>query len=294
MSLSELVSDTRPIEVSFEFSPPKTAEAEENLWKAIRRLEPLAPSFVSVTYGAGGSTRERTHATVKRIVDETTLKPAAHLTCVGHTRREIEEIVRGYWECGIRHIVALRGDMPEMTGPYRPHELGYASTPELIQGVRAIAPFDISVSFYPEKHPDSPTLEHDVALLRKKVDAGATRALGQFCFDADAVTRFRDKAVAAGINVPIIPGIMPTTAFRGVERMAAKCGAKIPAWLTRAYAGLDEDVETRRFVAAAVLAEQVQELRARGFSQIHFYPLNQANLTYAACRIMGLQPKDLK
>jgi methylenetetrahydrofolate reductase (NADPH) len=294
MSLSELVSDTRPIEVSFEFSPPKTPEAENSLWKAIRRLEPLAPTFVSVTYGAGGSTRERTHATVKRIVDETSLKPAAHLTCVGHTRREIEEIVRGYWHNGIRHIVALRGDMPEMTGPYRPHELGYASTPELIEGVRKIAPFDVSVSFYPEKHPDSPSLEHDLALLKKKVDAGATRALGQFCFDSDAVARFRDRCLAAGIEAPIIPGIMPTTAFRGVERMAAKCGAKIPDWLSRAYAGLDEDLETRRIVAAAVLAEQAQELRARGFSQFHFYTLNQANLTYAACRIMGLQLKDLK
>lgn len=292
MSLSELVSDARPIEVSFEFSPPKTPEAEASLWKAIRRLEPLAPSFVSVTYGAGGSTRERTHATVKRIVDETALKPAAHLTCVGHSRREIEEIVRGYWDAGIRHIVALRGDMPDMSGPYRPHEIGYASTPELIEGVRKIYPFDISVSFYPEKHPDSPSLEHDLELLKRKVDAGATRALGQFCFDSDAVARLRDKAAAAGIRAPIIPGIMPTTAFRGVERMAKKCGACLPAWLTRAYVGLDEDVETRRIIAAAVLAEQVQELRARGFSQFHFYTLNQANLTYAACRIMGLQPKE--
>ncbi|MGZ5938170.1 MAG: methylenetetrahydrofolate reductase [NAD(P)H] [Rhizomicrobium sp.] len=290
MSLSKLVSDTRPIEVSFEFSPPKTPEVEESLWKAIRRLEPLAPSFVSVTYGAGGSTRERTHATVKRIVDETTLKPAAHLTCVGHARREIEEIVRGYWDAGIRHIVALRGDMPDMSGPYRPHQLGYASTPELIEGVRKIAPFEISVSCYPECHPDSPSIEHDVALLKRKIDSGASRALGQFCFDSDAVARFRDRCVAAGVGAPIIPGIMPTTAFRGVERMAAKCGAKIPAWLTRAYAGLDDDLETRRIVAAAVLAEQVQELRARGFSQFHFYTLNQANLTYAACRIMGLQP----
>ena len=291
MSLSELISDTRPIEVSFEFSPPKTQEAEDGLWKAIRRLEPLAPSFVSVTYGAGGSTRERTHATVRRIVDETSLKPAAHLTCAGHARREIEEIVRGYWDAGIRHIVALRGDMPDMSGPYRPHELGYASTPELIEGVRKIAPFEMSVSCYPECHPDSPSLEHDVELLKLKVDAGASRALGQFCFDNDAVARFRDRCVAAGISVPVIPGIMPTTAFRGVERMAAKCGAKIPAWLTRAYAGLDEDIETRRIVASAVLAEQVQQLRARGFSQFHFYTLNQANLTYAACRIMGLQPK---
>ena len=291
MSLSELVSDTRPIEVSFEFSPPQTAEAEEGLWKAIRRLEPLAPSFVSVTYGAGGSTRERTHATVKRIVDETSLKPAAHLTCVGHAKREIDEIVQGYWDAGIRHIVALRGDMPKMSGAYRPHELGYASTPELIAGLLKIAPFEISVSCYPERHPDSPSPEHDVELLKRKVDAGASRALGQFCFDGDAVARFRDSCVAAGIAVPVIPGIMPTTAFRGVERMAAKCGTKIPSWLTRAYAGLDDDVETRRIVASAVLAEQVQELRARGFSQIHFYTLNQANLTYAACRIMGLQPK---
>ncbi|HTP76950.1 MAG TPA: methylenetetrahydrofolate reductase [NAD(P)H] [Rhizomicrobium sp.] len=291
MSLCELVSDTRPVEVSFEFSPPKTAEAEESLWKAIRRLEPLAPSFVSVTYGAGGSTRERTHATVKRIVEETSLKPAAHLTCAGHSRSEIDAILRGYWEAGIRHIVALRGDMPDMIGPYRPHAQGYTSTPEMIAGVRRIAPFEISVSFYPEKHPDSPSLEHDVALLKEKVDAGATRALGQFCFDADAVSRFRDKARAAGITVPVIPGVMPTTAFRGVERMAAKCGATVPAWLGRAYAGLDDDVETRRVVAAAVLAEQVEVLRARGFPQIHFYPLNQANLTYAVCRIMGVQPK---
>jgi methylenetetrahydrofolate reductase (NADPH) len=294
MSLSELVSDTGPIAVSYEFQPPKTAEAEESLWKAIRRLEPLAPTFVSVTYGAGGSTRERTHATVKRIVEETSLKPAAHLTCVGHARLEVEEIVRGYWDSGIRHIVALRGDMPGMSGQYRPHELGYASTPDLIEGIRKVAPFEVSVSFYPEKHPDSPSLEHDIALLGKKVDAGATRALGQFCFDADAVARFRDQARAAGIDVPIIPGIMPTTAFRGVERMAAKCDTKIPAWLSRAFSGLDEDIETRRIVAAAVLAEQVQELRARGFSQFHFYTLNQANLTYAACRIMGLRPKDLK
>jgi methylenetetrahydrofolate reductase (NADPH) len=180
-----------------------------------------------------------------------------------------------------------------MSGAYRAHELGYASTPELIAGIRKIAPFDISVSFYPEKHPDSPSLDHDIALLKKKVDAGATRALGQFCFDNDIVTRFRDKAVAAGIDVPIIPGIMPTTAFRGVERMAARCNTLIPDWLTRAYEGLDEDVESRRIVASAVLAEQVQQLRARGFSQFHFYTLNQANLTYAACRIMGLRPKDL-
>jgi methylenetetrahydrofolate reductase (NADPH) len=293
MTLRELVSHDRPIAVSFEFSPPKTPEAEESLWKAIRRLEPLQPAFVSVTYGAGGSTRERTHHTVKRIVEETSLKPAAHLTCVGHPRHEIEEIVRGYWDSGIKHIVALRGDMPNMTGSYRGHNDGFRSTPELIEGIRRIAPFDISVSFYPEKHPDSPSPQHDIDLLKRKVGAGASRALGQFCFDSDTIARFRDKAVAAGISVPVVPGIMPTTAFRGVERMAARCGAKVPAWLTRAYAGLDDDIESRRIVAAAVLAEQVQELRARGFDQFHFYTLNQANLTYAACRIMGLEPKDL-
>lgn len=292
MSLRELVSERRPLAVSFEFSPPKTAEAEESLWKAIRRLEPLQPSFVSVTYGAGGSTRERTHATVKRIVEETTLKPAAHLTCVGHPKAEIEDILHGYWDCGIHHIVALRGDMPDMQGPYSAHPEGFRSTPELIAGIRAVAPFDISVSFYPEKHPDSPSLDHDVDLLKKKVDAGATRALGQFCFDSDTISRFRDKAVAAGIAVPVVPGIMPTTGFRGIERMSAKAGASVPAWLTRAYKGLDDDLETRRIVAAAVLAEQVQELRARGFDQFHFYTLNQANLSYAACRIMGMEPKD--
>jgi methylenetetrahydrofolate reductase (NADPH) len=293
MTLQELVSDTRPIGVSFEFSPPHTSEAEENLWKAIRRLEPLSPSFVSVTYGAGGSTRERTHATVKRIVDETTLKPAAHLTCVGHPKGEIEDILQGYWENGIRHIVALRGDMPNMTGTYSAHPDGYASTPELIAGIQKVAPFEVSVSFYPESHPDSPSLDHDIDLLKRKVDAGATRALGQFCFYNDSVARFRDKAAAHGIDIPIVPGLMPTTGFRGVERMTSRAGASMPAWLSRAYAGLDDDVETRRIVAAAVLAEQVQELRARGFRDFHFYTLNQANLTYAACRIMGLQPKDL-
>jgi methylenetetrahydrofolate reductase (NADPH) len=293
MTLAQLVSDSRPIAVSFEFSPPKTAEAEASLWTAIRRLEPLAPNFVSVTYGAGGSTRERTHATVKRIVDETALKPAAHLTCVGAPKGEIDDIVRGYWDAGIRHIVALRGDMPNMAGAYTPHADGYKSTPELIAGIRKIAPFEISVSFYPERHPDSPSHGHDIELLKKKMDAGATRALGQFCFDDDATARFRDDAAAAGVAIPVIPGIMPTTAFRGVERMAVRCGASIPAWLSRAYEGLDEDVESRRIVAAAVLADQVQALRARGFDQFHFYTLNQANLTYAACRILGIRPKEL-
>ena len=293
MSLKDLIANGRPLSVSFEFSPPKTQEAEASLWSAIKRLEPLQPNFVSVTYGAGGSTRERTHATVKRIVEETSLKPAAHLTCVGASRGEIDDIVRGYWDAGIRHIVALRGDMPGMDGPYRPHTDGYHSTPELIAGIRRIAPFEISVSFYPERHPDSPSHGHDVELLKAKVGAGANRALGQFCFDNEATARFRDDAIKAGISIPVVPGIMPTTAFRGVERMAAKTGASIPDWLGRAYDGLDDDVESRRIVAAAVLADQVQQLRGLEFDQFHFYTLNQANLSYAACRLLGLRPKDL-
>jgi methylenetetrahydrofolate reductase (NADPH) len=295
MSLATLITnqlnnESSRLSVSFEFSPPKTDEAEAALWSAIKRLEPLQPSFVSVTYGAGGSTRERTHATVKRIVEETTLKPAAHLTCVAASRGEIDDIVRGYWDAGIRHIVALRGDMPGMSGAYQPHAQGYQSTPELIAGIRKIAPFEVSVSFYPERHPDSPSHSHDIELLRKKMDAGATRALGQFCFDDDMTARFRDDAANAGVNIPIVPGVMPTTNFTGVARMAGKAGASIPAWLARAYEGLEEDVETRRIVAAAVLADQVQGLRARGFGQFHFYTLNQANLTYAACRILGIRP----
>ncbi len=293
MSLKDLIVNDRPISVSFEFSPPKTDEAEASLWTAIKRLEPLQPAFVSVTYGAGGSTRERTHATVKRIVEETSLKPAAHLTCVAASRSEIDEIVQGYWGAGIRHIVALRGDMPGMEGPYQAHPDGYRSTPELIAGIRRIAPFEVSVSFYPERHPDSPNHHHDVELLKAKVDAGASRALGQFSFDNEATARFRDEAAKAGIAVPIVPGVMPTTAFRGVERMASRCGASIPAWLSRAYDGLDDDVESRRIVAAAVLADQVQQLRGLGFDQYHFYTLNQANLSYAACRLLGLTPKDL-
>jgi methylenetetrahydrofolate reductase (NADPH) len=293
MSLQDLIGNGRPVSVSFEFSPPKTEEADAALWSAIKRLEPLQPSFVSVTYGAGGSTRERTHAIVKRIVDETSLKPAAHLTCVGASRAEIDEIVRAYWDAGIRHIVALRGDMPGMDGPYQPHPDGYRSTPDLIEGIRRIAPFEISVSFYPERHPDSPNHAHDVELLKAKMGAGATRALGQFAFDNDATARFRDDAVKAGISIPIVPGIMPTTAFRGVERMAARCGASIPGWLRRAYDGLDEDVESRRIVAAAVLTDQVQKLHDLGFDQFHFYTLNQANLSYAASRLLGLRPKEL-
>ncbi|MDE1938678.1 MAG: methylenetetrahydrofolate reductase [NAD(P)H] [Alphaproteobacteria bacterium] len=293
MRLRDVVADERPIKASFEFFPPKTAEMEEQLWRSVKRLEPLQPAFVSVTYGAGGSTRDRTHATVKRIVDETTLKPAAHLTCVAATRDEIDDVVRSYWQAGVRHIVALRGDMPEAGAPYAAHPQGYASTPELIEGIRAIAAFTVSVSCYPERHPDSPSLEHDIELLKRKVDAGASRAIGQFCFDSDTIARLRDRAAAAGISVPIVPGLMPSTNFKGIARMAARCGAGIPRWLASLYEGLDNDLESRRIIAAAVLAEQVQELCAHGFDQFHFYTLNQADLTYTTCRILGLAPKEL-
>jgi methylenetetrahydrofolate reductase (NADPH) len=293
MSLKDLVAEARAIGVSFEFFPPKTAEMEEQLWRAVKRLEPLQPVFVSVTYGAGGSTRERTHTTVRRIVEETTLKPAAHLTCVAATRREIDDVARGYWQAGVRHIVALRGDMPDAGAPYAAHPQGYASTPELIEGIRAVAPFAVSVSCYPERHPNSPSYEHDLDLLKRKVEAGASRAISQFCFNSDMVARLRDRADRWGISVPIIPGLLPSTNFKGIARMAAGCGASIPGWLARLYEGLDDDLESRRIVASAVLAEQVMELHAHGFDQFHFYTLNQADLTYATCRILGLVPKYL-
>lgn len=292
MSLQRLAAHNRPLKVSFEFFPPRTAEMEDQLWRAIRRLEPLAPAFVSVTYGAGGSTRERTHATVKRIVEETTLAPAAHLTCVMAPRGEIEAIVSGYWDAGVRHIVALRGDMPDASR-YAAHPDGYASTAEMIADIRRIAPFDISVSSYPECHPESPSLDDDMELLRAKVNAGASRAITQFGFDSGVIARFRDLARRRGIGVPIIPGLMPTTNIKGVRRMAGKAGVRVPDWLNRLYEGLDEDAETRKLIAAAVLAEQVEELRSEGFDQFHFYTLNQADLTYAACRILGIQPVSI-
>jgi methylenetetrahydrofolate reductase (NADPH) len=292
MSLQRLAAHNRPLKVSFEFFPPRTPDMEEQLWRAIRRLEPLAPAFVSVTYGAGGSTRERTHATVKRIVEETTLTPAAHLTSVAATRTDIGEIAASYWNIGVRHVVLLRGDMPDAS-PYAPNVTGYASTPEMIADIRAVAPFEVSVSAYPECHPDSPSLDHDMELLRAKVDAGATRAITQFGFDSGVIARFRDLARRRGIGVPIIPGIMPTTNIKGVQRMAAKAGVRVPEWLTRLYEGLDDDPESRKLISAAVLTEQVEELLAEGFDQFHFYTLNQADLTYAACRLLGIQPQAI-
>jgi len=278
------------LSVSFEFFPPRTEAMEAQLWRAIERLAPLNPSFVSVTYGAGGSTRERTHATIKRMLSETTMKPAAHLTCVGSTVDEINSVVRDYMASGVRHIVALRGDMPE-PGPYEQIAGGYATTPDMIRGIREIGPFEVSVSAYPEKHPESPSIEHDYALLKAKIDAGATRAITQFVYDTDAVLRFADRAYREGIRVPIVPGIMPPTNFKGVVRMAQRSGATVPLWLVKKFEGLDDDLETRKLISATVVAEQVEKLRRHGFDAFHFYTLNQADLTYAICHLLGVRPQ---
>ncbi len=290
MSLQRLADAAAANAVSFEFFPPKNEDAETQLWNAIRRLAPLKPHFVSVTYGAGGSTRDRTHATVKRLVEETALKPAAHLTCVGAPRAEVDSVIRDYWQAGVRHIVALRGDMPELGTAYRAHGDGYNSTAELVAAIRRIAPFEVSVSAYPEKHPDSPSLEWDIETLKAKVDAGATRAITQFAFEYDTFARLRDRAAKAGIDVPIVPGLMPTTNFKGIARMASRCGANVPQWLSRLYDGLDGDLESRKLVSSAVLVEQVRVLKAEGFDQFHFYTLNQAELTFAVCNILGIKP----
>ena len=278
-----------PIRVSFEFFPPKTPEMEETLWRSIHRLAPFQPQFVSVTYGAGGSTRQRTHDTVKRIHDETSLVPAAHLTCVGATREEVDEVVRDYWNAGIRHIVALRGDPAEGQSKYVPHPGGYAYASDLVAGIRKIGNFEISVAAYPEGHVDSPDLAVDMDNLKRKIDAGATRAITQFFFDTDCFLRFRDRAVAAGVTVPLIPGIMPVTNFNGARRMAVMNGASVPDWLAKLFEGLEDEAETRKLVAIVAAAEQCVRLRANGIQDFHFYTLNRADLTYALCHILGLR-----
>ncbi|ATQ42190.1 methylenetetrahydrofolate reductase [NAD(P)H] [Caulobacter mirabilis] len=280
----------RPLGISFEFFPPKTPEMEANLWSAIRRLEPLAPDFVSVTYGAGGSTRERTHRTVKRIIDETSLKPAAHLTCVEASREEVDEVIREYWAAGVRHIVSLRGDPPSgIGGVYTPRADGYANATELTQAITAINPFEVLVGVYPEGHPESPNLAHDIDVLKAKVDAGATRGISQFFFDIDAFLRFIDKARSAGITIPISPGIMPVSNYKGLVKMAAACGTSLPSWLGNLFDGLDDDPETRRLIACSVAAEMCAKLEEQGFSDFHFYTLNRADLVYAICRVLGVR-----
>jgi methylenetetrahydrofolate reductase (NADPH) len=284
--------DAGPPRVSFEFSPPRTPEMEMRLWEVVKRLEPLAPRFVSVTYGAGGSTRERTHHTVRRIRDETALEPAAHLTCVAATRDEIDTVAADYWQAGIRHIVALRGDPPGGIGErYAPHAGGYAFAADLVVGLRRVADFEISVAAYPETHPEARSTEHDLDNLKAKLDAGASRAITQFFFDVELFLRFRDRAAGAGITVPIVPGIMPVTNFARLKLMATACAASIPSWMAAHFDGLDDDPDTRRLVAASIAAEQCRRLHANGVHEFHFYTLNRADLTVAICHMLGVRAK---
>ena len=278
------------VTVSFEFFPPKTEKSEARLWNSIQRLAPIKPSFVSVTYGAGGSTRERTHSTVARILKETDLTPAAHLTCVGHSRDEIEEIAGAYWEEGVRHIVALRGDPPDQGPTWRPHPDGYLHANDLVEGLKKIGDFEISVACFPESHPESRSLEQDIDYLKMKIDAGATRAISQYFFDVDIYLRFVDQARARGITVPIVPGILPVLNFNTVKKFSAMAGASLPQWLADLYEGLDEESETRKLLAASIAAEQCRVLCAHGIKQFHFYTMNQADLSFAICHLLGVRP----
>ncbi len=283
----------RRIGVSFEFFPPATAEMEQSLWESIARLAPLQPNFVSVTYGAGGSTRERTHATVKRILAETMLTPAAHLTCVAATRTEVDAVIAAYAAAGVRHIVALRGDPPGGLGErYAPHPGGYRNAADLVTGIKRIAgDIEVSVSAYPEKHPDSPTIAADIDMLKAKVDAGATRAMTQFFFENSLYFRYLDRVRAAGIDIPIVPGILPAQNFKQTRNFAARCGASVPQWLADRFDGLEDDPATRKLIAAAVAAEQVIDLVDHGVTEFHFYTMNRADLVYAICHLLGLRPE---
>lgn len=280
-----------PVKVSFEFFPPKTAEMEANLWRAVQRLAPLQPRFVSVTYGADGSTRDRTHNIVRRIVRETGLTCAPHLTCVGASRDEVLEVVRGYRADGIRHLVALRGDPPSGEASYRPHPGGYAYAADLVAGLRQFADLDISVAAYPDVHPEAPSAAFDLDNLKRKFDAGANRAITQFFFDVDRFLRFRDACDRAGIRGPLVPGLLPIAKFSQLLGFAARCGTPVPAWLHQRFEGLDEDPETRQLIAASVAIELVGRLRRHGVDEFHFYTLNRAELTYAICYALGLRPR---
>jgi methylenetetrahydrofolate reductase (NADPH) len=291
--IARIGGDAPKPSVSFEFSPPKTPEAEETLWEAIRRLEPLNPEFVSVTYGAGGSTRDRTHRTVLRMLKETTLRPAAHLTCVEASRGDVDEVIQDYWDAGIRHIVALRGDPPgQIGGTYTPRVDGYKNATELTAGIRAIGAFEVSVGLYPHVHPESPSIEHDIDVLKAKIDAGATRAITQFFFDLDGFLRFMDRVRKAGVTIPICPGIMPVTNFKGLKKMAGPIGIQLPGWLGNLFEGLDSDPDTRRLLACSVATETCARLAEEGFSDFHFYTLNRADLTYAICRVLGVREPE--
>ncbi|GGY38203.1 methylenetetrahydrofolate reductase [NAD(P)H] [Parvularcula lutaonensis] len=280
------------LSVSFEFFPPKTEAMAEKLWASVEKLAPLKPSFVSVTYGAGGSTRERTHATVEKIVQNTDLPVAAHLTTIDATTSEVDDVLRSYWDAGVRHIVALRGDPADGVGErYVPAPDGYAGAAELAAGAKRIADFEISVGCYPEKHPESPSFEHDIDLLKRKVDNGATRAITQFFYDNDVYERYVEMVRKAGIDIPIVPGIMPVNSFRALTRMAKLCNATVPARYEKLFGHLDDDPETRQLVAATVAAEQCHDLAERGVDHFHFYTLNKSELTYALCHMLGLRPK---
>lgn len=280
------------VSVSFEFFPPSTPKMEEALWRSIERLAPLSPAFVSVTYGAGGSTRERTHATVERVINDTNLTPAAHLTCVDATRAEVDGVVRTYRDAGVRHIVALRGDPSDGQSRFQPHPDGYANAAELVAGIRRIGEFEISVAAYPETHPEARSEAADLDNLKRKIDAGASRAITQFFFETDVYCRFVDRARAAGISVPIVPGVLPVTNFAKVTQFALRCGAKVPQWMAQLFEGLDDAPEIRQLVAATAAAELCARLCERGIREFHFYTLNRAELTHAICHILGLRPAN--
>jgi len=291
--IAEAAGRIRGPSVSFEFFPPKSEALEAQLWDSIRKLEPLAPSFVSVTYGAGGTTRDRTHRTVARILHETTLKPAAHLTCVAASRAEVDNVLRDYRRSGVKHVVALRGDPPGGVGlPYLQHPQGYANAAELVEAAANIGGFDISVAVHPERHPESPNLDHEIDNFKRKLGLGAARGITQFFFDADVFLRFRDRLARAGVYAPVLPGIMPVTNVKGLQKMAAACGASIPRWMIHMFEGLDGDAETRRLVAAVTTAQLCARLSSEGVRDFHFYTLNRADLALAICRILGVRAKE--
>ncbi len=277
-------------EISFEFFPPKTEKMEEQLWDSVLTLAPLEPRFISVTYGAGGSTRERTHNTVARIARETVIPAAAHLTCVEASRAEIAEVANAYWDAGVRHIVALRGDPPHAGGSFEPHPEGYASAADLVEGLRKLHPFEISVSAYPETHPEAATPESDIDNLKRKLDAGASRAITQFFFEPETFFRFRDAVAAAGIKAEIVPGIMPVSNFASIVRISNMTGTAIPAWMAHLFEGLDDHPPARQLVAATIAAEMCRRLYAGGVRDFHFYTLNRAELAYAICHLLGKRP----
>jgi methylenetetrahydrofolate reductase (NADPH) len=282
---------TPPVQVSFEFFPPNDAQMEQTLWQSVQRLAPLKPRFVSVTYGADGSTRARTHNVITRVLKETPLTGAPHLTCVGASQGDILDVAREYWNSGIRHVVALRGDPPQGSAQYEPHPGGFAYASDLVGGLKSVGDFEVSVAAYPETHPEAKNADEDLDNLKRKIDAGAARAITQFFFDNEAYLRFRDRCQKAGIEASIVPGILPITRFPQLLKFAARCGASVPAWLHRRFEGLDDDPDTRRLISASVAIEQVQELQRHGVNEFHFYTLNRSELTYAICHALGLRPQ---